>query len=60
MDDEILVECLQQQQAAGHKSDTGFKPVAWTACVLALKDSEKNRAVGPRRQPKGARTISEW
>jgi hypothetical protein len=47
-DDEILVECLRQQQAAGHQSDTGFKPVAWTACVLALKDSEKRSGGGPK------------
>jgi len=48
VDDEMLVECLRQQQAAGHQSDTGFKPVAWTACVLALKDSEKQSGGAPK------------
>jgi hypothetical protein len=47
-DDEILLECLRQQQAASHQSDTGFKPVVWTACVLALKDSEKWSGGGPK------------
>jgi hypothetical protein len=45
-DDQTLLECLRQQQAAGHQSDTGFKPVAWTACALALKDSEKRSGGG--------------
>ena len=48
VDDELLLECLQQQQAADHQSDTGFKPVAWTACVLALKDSEKRSGGSPK------------
>ena len=48
VDDEILLECLRQQQAAGHQLDTGFKPVAWTACALALKDSDKRSGGGPK------------
>jgi hypothetical protein len=47
-DDEILLECLRQQQAAGHQSDTGFKPVTWTACALALRDSEKRSGGAPK------------
>jgi hypothetical protein len=47
-DDETLLECLRQQQAAGHQSDTGFKPVAWTACALALKGSEKLSGGSPK------------
>jgi hypothetical protein len=47
-DDETLVECLKQQQAAGNQSDTGFKPVAWTACVIALRGSEKRSGGGPK------------
>ena len=47
-DDEMLLECLRQQQEAGHQSDTGFKPVAWTACALALKDGEKRSGGGPK------------
>ena len=52
--DEVLVECLQQQQAAGHQLDTGFKPVAWTACVLTLKDSEKQSG-GSLKTAKGCK-----
>lgn len=48
VDDETLLECLRQQQAAGHQSDTGFKPVAWTACALALKGSEKLSGGSPK------------
>ena len=36
VDDQTLLECLKQQQAAGNQSDTGFKTVAWTACAIAL------------------------
>ena len=47
-DNKTLLECLKQQQAAGNQSDTGFKPVAWTACVVALRGSEKRSGGGPK------------
>ena len=48
VDDETLLECLKQQQAAGNQLDTGFKPVAWTACGISLQGSEKLSGGGPK------------
>jgi hypothetical protein len=39
-DSALLIETLLKEREAGHQSDTGFKPVAWTACATALKGSE--------------------
>ena len=47
-DDETLVLCLKLQQAAGNQSDTGLKPVTWTACAIALQGSEKWSVSGPK------------
>jgi len=39
-DSALLIDTLLKEREAGHQSDTGFKPVAWTACAIALKGSE--------------------
>jgi hypothetical protein len=39
-DSALLIETLLKEREAGHQSDTGFKPVAWTACAAALRGSE--------------------
>ena len=38
-DSALLIDTLLKEREAG-QSDTGFKPVAWTACAIALKGSE--------------------
>jgi hypothetical protein len=39
-DSTLLIDTLLKEREAGHQSDTGFKPVAWTACALALQGSD--------------------
>lgn len=39
-DSALLIENLIKERDAGHQSDSGFKPVAWVSCALALKGSE--------------------
>jgi hypothetical protein len=39
-DSALLIDTLLKECEAGHQSDTGFKPVTWTACALALQGSE--------------------
>lgn len=42
----LLINTLLKECKAGHQSDIGFKPVAWTACAIALKGSEvKSRGI---------------
>jgi hypothetical protein len=36
----MLVETLLKECEKGHQLDSEFKPVSWTACTEALKDSE--------------------
>jgi hypothetical protein len=40
-DDKVVVETLLKEREEGHQSNSGFKPVTWTACADALKGSEQ-------------------
>ena len=40
LDSALLIDTLLKENEARHQSDTGFKPVTWTACALALQRSE--------------------
>ena len=37
----MLVKTLLKECEEGRQSDSGFKPVTWTACADALKGSEQ-------------------
>ena len=39
-DSALLIDTLLKECEARHQLDTGFNPVAWTACVLALHGRE--------------------
>jgi hypothetical protein len=47
-DDAILVETLIKERELGHQTDSGFKPVAFTACAEALKGSELTSGGAPK------------
>ncbi|KAF7965578.1 hypothetical protein HWV62_42846 [Athelia sp. TMB] len=39
-DSALLVETLVKERNAGHQADSGFKPLVWASCALALRGSE--------------------
>jgi hypothetical protein len=47
-DEAALVEEFKVQKGKGHMADSGWKPVAYTAVVEALKGSEKLSGGGPK------------
>jgi len=47
-DNAIVINVLKTHQSKGHQSDSGWKGIVWTACEVALRDSEKQSGGGPK------------
>ena len=47
-DNAVLIEQLKIHQSKGHQSDSGWKSLVWTACEVALRESEIKSGGGPK------------